>query len=198
MKNISTIISVISLLMVAVLFYLFFNQSAKKQVSSEPVGKQPGTSFRIAYFDIDSLEAHYGYFKEVVAQVKQKESAMNIELSGMEKTYQKKIAEWQKKGTAMSQAESDQAQQEYAMMQQNYQSRKQSLQEELYKHNEDLKSDIRKKIEAFLKDYNKEKSYSFIFAYESNSFMYARDTTYDITKDLVNGLNAEYEKTKGK
>ena len=114
--------------------------------------------------------------------MEQKENAMNVELSSMEKTYQKKIAEWQKKGTAMSQAESEQAQQEYAMMQQNYQSRKQSLQEELFKNQEDLKSDIRKKIEVFLKEYNKQRNYSFIFAYESNSFMYAKDTTYNITQ----------------
>jgi outer membrane protein len=123
---------------------------------------------------------------------------MNIELSGMEKNFQKKIAEWQKKGTIMSQAESEQAQQEYAVMQQTYQTRKQSLQEELFKYNEDLKSDIRKKIEVFLKEYNKQKNYSFIFAYESNSFMYAKDTTYNITQDLVDGLNADYTKPKTK
>ena len=119
---------------------------------------------------------------------------MNVELSNMQKTYERKIAEWQKKGTTMSQSESEQAQQEYTMMQQNYQARKQNLQEELFKNNEDLKSDIRKKIEVFLKEYNKQKNYSFIFAYESNSFMYAKDTAYNITKDLVDGLNATYKK----
>ena len=196
MKNISTILSVIALLLVGVLFYFHFKNPQKITTVSDVPAKPASSSFKIAYFDVDSLQVHYGYFKEASAQLKQKENAMNIELSGMEKTYQKKITEWQKKGTAVSQAESEQAQQEYAMMQQNYQSRKQSLQEELFKHSEDLKSDIRKKIETFLKEYNKQKNYSFIIAYESNSFMYARDTTYDITQDLVNGLNAEYDKTK--
>jgi outer membrane protein len=194
MKNISIILGVASLLLIGVLFFLFFNHSEQiKKISAAPE-KQNVSTFKIAYFDIDSLETHYGYFKEVLSQVKQKENAMNVELSSMEKTYQKKIAEWQKKGTAMSPAESEQVQQEYAMMQQNYQSRKQSLQEELFKNQEDLKSDIRKKIEVFLKEYNKQRNYSFIFAYESNSFMYAKDTTYNITRDLVDGLNAEYKK----
>jgi outer membrane protein len=194
MKNISIILGVASLLLIGVLFFLFFNHSEQiKKIATAPE-KQNTSTFKIAYFDLDSLEAHYGYFKEILKQVEQKQNAMNVELSSMEKTYQKKIAEWQKKGTAMSQAESEQAQQEYAMMQQNYQSRKQSLQEELFKNQEDLKSDIRKKIEVFLKDYNKQRNYSFIFAYESNSFMYAKDTTYNITHDLVDGLNAEYKK----
>jgi outer membrane protein len=125
--------------------------------------------------------------------VKEKENEMNQELSGMEKGYQKKIAEWQKKGNTMSQAESEQAQQEYSQMQQNYQAKKQTLQESLLKHNEDLKADIRKKIEEYLKEYNKEKGFSYIISYESNSFIYVKDTTYNITGDLVRGLNDAYK-----
>ncbi|HTQ27695.1 MAG TPA: OmpH family outer membrane protein, partial [Puia sp.] len=156
--------------------------------------KQTGTGFRIAYFDIDSLEAHYNYFKDAQSQVKAKENAMNAELSNMEKSYQKKISEWQQKANTMTQAEGQQAQQEYAAMQQNYQTRKQSLQEELFKHSEDVKSDIRKKIEDFLKDYNKQKNYNFIFEYDPNTFIYYRDTTFNITQDLIDGLNAGYKK----
>jgi outer membrane protein len=94
----------------------------------------------------------------------------------------------------MSQTESEQAQQEYAQMQQNYQMRKQSLQESLLKHNEDLKSDIRKKIEDYLKEYNKDKGYNYIISYDANSFIYYKDTVNNITNDVVGGLNAEYKK----
>ena len=119
---------------------------------------------------------------------------MNAELSSMEKSYQKKISEWQKKAPTMSQTESQQAQQEYAQMQQNYQIRKQTLQESLMKHNEDLKTDIRRKIEDYLKEYNKTKGYNYIISYDANSFIYLRDTANNITDDLVGGLNAAYKK----
>jgi outer membrane protein len=194
MKNISTILAVISLLLIAVLFFLFFNHTEQIKKISATAERQATTVFRIAYFDIDSLEAHYTYFKDILGEVKERENAMNAELGSMEKTYQKKISEWQKKGTAMSQAESEQAQQEYTLMQQNYQSRKQSLQEELFKHNEDMKSNIRKKIEDFLRDYNKQKNFSFIFSYEPGSFIYYKDTAYNITQDLIDGLNSQYKK----
>ena len=159
-----------------------------------PNGAQAGNNFRLAYFNLDSLESHYQYFKDVLDQVKSKENDMNAELSGMEKGFQKKISEWQKKASTMSQTESQEAQQEYAQMQQNYQSRKQTLQESLMKHNEDLKADIRKKIEDYLKEYNKEKGYNYIISYEANSFIYIRDTANNITDDLVSGLNASYKK----
>jgi len=194
MKNISTLLNVVSLALIAVLFFLFFNHTEQLKKISVATEKQSNSSFKIAYFEIDSLEAHYDYFKDILGQAKSKESAMNSELSGMEKAYQRKIAEWQQKGAKMTQAESEQAQQEYAGMQQNYQSRKQSLSEELYKYNEDLKADIKKKIENFLKEYNKKGNYSYIIAYEPNSFMYYKDTLYNITQDLVDGLNAGYKK----
>jgi len=197
MKNISTILSTLALALTLVLFFLFFshkNDAPKPMANAE---KQPATgSFRIAYFDIDSVEANYSYFKDVASQVKSRENAMNAELSGMEKSYQKKIAEWQQKGNNMTQAENEQVQREYATMQQNYQSRKQALQEDLFKQNEELKSTIKKKIEGYLKEYNKHGNYSYIFAYESNSFMYYQDTAYNITRDLVNGLNEDYKPAK--
>jgi len=94
----------------------------------------------------------------------------------------------------MSQTEGQEAQQEYAQMQQNYQIRKQTLQESLMKHNEDLKTDIRRKIEEYLKEYNKSRGYNYIISYDANSFIYLKDTANNITDDLVNGLNAAYKK----
>jgi outer membrane protein len=119
---------------------------------------------------------------------------MNAELSSMEKGYQKKIQEWQKKGNTMTPAESEQAQQEYTTMQQNFQARKDALQQDLYKNTEDLKNSIRKRIEDYVKDYNKQRTYAFIFAYDPSSFVYYKDTIYNITSDLLDGLNATYKK----
>jgi outer membrane protein len=196
MRNIAMLPGILSLLFTGVLFYTFYHKPQPTPVvASSSNGSQPaGNNFQMAYFNLDSLEAHYQYFKDVLNQVKGKENEMNAELSSMEKNYQKKITEWQKKGNTMSQTESEQAQQEYAQMQQNYQMRKQSLQESLLKHNEDLKSDIRKKIEDYLKEYNKDKGYNYIISYDANSFIYYKDTVNNITNDLVGGLNAEYKK----
>ena len=196
MRNIAMVPGLLALILTGVLFYVVYHNphpvtpvSAKTE--SSPHG---GSNFRLAYFNLDSLEAHYQYFKDVLVQVKEKENQMNAELAGMEKGYQKKISEWQKKAPTMSQTESQEAQQEYAQMQQNYQLRKQTLQESLMKQNEDLKADIRKKIEDYLKEYNREKGYNYVISYEANSFIYIRDTANNITDDLVNGLNASYKK----
>ncbi len=199
MRNIAYIPGLLALILTGVLFYVVYHKPLPLNANDlSSVNHQPSTTganpFRMAYFNLDTLEAHYQYFKDVLTQVKGKESEMNSELSGMEKGYQKKISEWQKKGRTMSQTESEQAQQEYAQMQQNYQIRKQALQESLLKNNEDLKADIRKKIDDYLKVYNKTKGFNYIIAYEANSFIYIKDTANNITNDLIDGLNANYKK----
>ncbi len=194
MKNISTILGIIALLLIGVLFFLFFNHTKKIKEISVATEKQSASTFRIAYFDMDSLEAHYDYFKDGESELKTKENLMNSELNAMQNKFQKKVAEWQQKGSSMTQAESQQAQQEYASMEQNFQQRKQSLSDELAKENGEVMTDIKKKIENFLKDYNTQKNYAFIFAYDQTSFIYYRDSTYNITNDVINGLNAQYKK----
>lgn len=194
MKYISTVLSVIALGLIVVLFVTQRRQGEQLKQHSDGEKKTSGSGFRIAYFDMDSLEAHYNYFKDAQAEVKTKESAMTLELSGLDRANQKKVEAWRQKGNTMTQAEGEQAQQEYQAMQQNFQSRKQALEQELYKSTEDLKANIRRKIEDFLKDYNKQKNFSYIIQYDASSFIYNKDSTYNITDEVVNGLNATYKK----
>lgn len=196
MKYTSIALSIIALGLIGVLFFTQSRQieQLKKHVEGEK--KSTGTGFRIAYFDLDSLQAHYDYIKDVQGVAKTKENAMNLELSSLDRANQKKIEEWRQKGNSMTQAEGEQAQQEYQAMQQNFASRKQALEQQLYKEEEDLRTTIRKKVEDYLKDYNKQKNFSYIIAYDANSFVYNKDTLYNITSDLVDGLNAAYKKSK--
>lgn len=55
------------------------------------------------------------------------------------------------------------------------------------------KQEIKTKIEDYLKEYNKTRGYSYILAYEPGIIFY-RDTMYNITGDLVKGLNDQYKK----
>lgn len=196
MKQLSIALNILLLVLVAVLFYLHFD-SKKKQIIpvQTKANATPVAGSRIAYFEMDSLQENYNYFKDALNQLKQREQVMNNELVGLERSYQKKINEWQQKGASMSQAEADAAQRENAQMQQNYQVRKQAMEESFAKQSMEFKKDIKNKIEAFLKSYNKDKNYSYILSYEPD-FIFLKDTTMNITRDLVSGLNASYKPKK--
>lgn len=196
MKQISTFISVLALIGVGVLFYLHFSRNEKKaKPAVQQVGQQK-TDFRIAYFDIDSLQEKYKYFQDVTGKIKSKEANVTSQLNSLQDSYQKRLKELQDKSPTMTQAEGEAAQREYAQMQQKYQQRQIALEQELKKQQIDLMTDVRTRIENFLKEYNKEKGYAFILSYEPGFMLYYRDSTYDITNDVINGLNNEYKADK--
>ncbi len=196
MKNISTYLSVLALALTGVLFYLHFS-SVKQQLN--PVKTNPDNeknNFKIAYFDIDSLQNNYVHFKDISAQIKAKESNISAQLNALQDSYQKRIKELQTKSATMTQTEGEAAQREYAQMQQKYQQRQVSMEQELKKSQIDLMTDVRNKIENFLKEYNKEHGYAFILSYEPGFMLYYKDSAFDITNDVISGLNQGYAKEK--
>jgi outer membrane protein len=195
MKSISTILSIVALVLIAILFYLHFSGGSKTKKPAVAADTKTDASFKIAYFEIDSLQEHYAYYKDVLGDIKQKENSMNSELNDMTARYQKKIREWQEKGNSMSQSEGEAAQREYGAMQQRFQQRKSELEQQLQKQQLDGIQELRKQVEAFLKEYNQNRGYAYIFSYEPG-FIFYKDSAYDITKDLIDGLNAQYKAKK--
>ncbi len=196
MKNISTILSVIALVLIGILFYLHFSQKNGKVSSpaAKTTGTQDAANFKIAYFDIDSLQEHYDYFKDISTEIKGKENSITSELTRMQSNFQSKIKEWQQRGQNMTQSEGEAAQREYAQMQQRYEQRQVTLEQDLQKHKVEKMNDVRKRIEDYLKEYNKEKGYAFILSYEPGFMLYYKDSVYDITNDVIKGLNEQYKK----
>jgi outer membrane protein len=202
MKYTSTILSVAAVALVGVIFLVQNREIAqlKRQVDGSrqaPAGSGGGITFKIAYFDLDTLQARYEFMKDVKNQAVDRENAMNQDLASLDRKNQQQIEEWRQKGNAMTQTEAEEANRKYQDMQQEFATHKQELEQKLYKFEEDKRNEIRKKIEDFIKDYNKGKSFAYIIAYDNaNSIIYNKDTLYNITNDLVDGLNADYKKPK--
>lgn len=196
MKNLSVILSALALVGVGVLFYLHFSASPKKdRPVANNAANQKG-NFKIAYFDIDSLQDKYQYFKDVSGDLKSKEAGINSQLNSLQDSYQKRLRELQEKSATMTQSEGEAAQREYVQMQQKYQQRQMALEQDLKKQQLDMMSTVRNKIENYLKEYNRERGYAFILSYEPGFMLYYRDSLYDITNDVIKGLNDEYKKDK--
>ncbi|HEV3414013.1 MAG TPA: OmpH family outer membrane protein [Puia sp.] len=201
MKNISTILSIAALVLAGVVYFVQNREirQLKKQVDvAKPVSASGGGgNFKIAYFDLDTLQSRYELMKDVKNEAVDRENQMNQELASEDRKNRLKIQEWQQKGNTMTQAEVENANQQLQQMQQQFASDKQDREQRLYKFEEDKRNDIRKRIEEFIRNYNKGKSFAYIIAYDNaNSIIYNKDTLLNITNDLVDGLNAEYKKSK--
>lgn len=196
MKQLSTFLSILALIGVGVLFYFHFSAAKASLPAPATPAEETRTDFRIAYFDIDSLQDKYEYFKDVSDKIKNREANVTAQLNTLQNNFQKRLRELQEKGPTMSQSEGEAAQREYAQMQQKYQQQQMTMEQDLKKHQIEMMTDVRTKIENYLKEYNKQKGYAFILSYEPGFMLYYRDSVYDITSDVIEGLNDQYRKEK--
>lgn len=195
MKNVLVALNVLLLLSVAFLFYKVFagnNSTEKKPVIKEASVSSSNTTCRIAYFEMDSVDNSCDMVKDVKSELSKKEEAGMTELAKMDQQLREKMNEYQGQSATMTQAQGEQAQQDLMVRQQKLQSRKQELDQEYQSLYMRLNTEMKKKIEVFLNEYNKSNTYSYIFAYESGLFFY-KDSAFNITRDVVNGLNSMYK-----
>ena len=195
MKNTNTILNIVLLAAVAVLFFLFFK---KGNSSSTTIRKDSDTSIKcaakIAYFNMDSLEKQYTFIVDSKNQLKAKEQNMTGELDDMRKKFTARAQQLQEKQRTMTQQEGEAAQQEYAQMQQTIQQKQASMSQSLQEENFKMIQEINKNIEDYLKIFNQDKKYAFIFSHTQGDNMFYKDTLYNITREVVDGLNAGYKK----
>lgn len=197
MKNALLIINVILLLLVGYLYYLHFKDSkpvAVRTSTSSTVAQSQDKS-KVAYIDLDSLQSNYGYYKKLKTDFEHRQAAANDEITGMQKKYQSRAMQLQQKASTMSPQEQETAMNEINKMQQDLQSRKQAIDNDLFNYNSKMKDDILKRIQDFLKVYNEDGRFSYIFSYEPG-FMFYKDSSLNVTPDVIKGLNELQEEKK--
>jgi len=197
MKNASLVLNVVLLVAVGVLFYLHFSSNKKpeqvKAVTTTNTGSVPKGDFRIAYFEMDSLNNGFVLVRDVRAELSKEEEKINSRLAQMQKTYNDRLMQFQSRGQTMSSEESEKANREIVQMQQRFSTEKQQMEQEMQNMSIRKMQEVKTKVEDFLKEYNKTRGYTYILAYEPG-FMFYRDSAYDITADLVKGLNDRHKK----
>lgn len=192
MKNINTIFNVVLLTAVIVLFYFQF--SGTKAVKTVGANNAK-TNFSIAYFEEDSIQNNFEYFKMIKAELDKISQQKASDLNNDRAANANKLREYQEKGQAMTQAEQINAQADMENRQRNFAAKEQRYTQELQQEQLKRLQDVKKKIEDFLKEYNADKGYAYIFS-ATPEIMYYKDTVLNITPDVVKGLNAKYPKPK--
>lgn len=196
-RNVLIAFNVVLLILVGILFYLHFS-SGKKTAST--AASTPATArsdnFRIAYFDMDSIERNYDYLKDVKNELKAKENQLNGQLNTMKNRYMSKVSKFQQEAQTMTQERQGAMQQDLMQEQKVIQNKEQAVNGELQDESFKKMQDVNKTIEDYLKEFNKNKEYAYILGYQTGTIYY-KDTSYDITSTVLKGLNERY-KSKNK
>lgn len=198
MKNALLVVNALLVLAVAFLLYKQFSGGKPANAATANGSEKNSPSDQklvFAYIDTDSIQVKYELAKAVQNEIKRKETAITAELERMEKNYKNKISGYQQKQASMSPEQMEAAGRDVQNLQQQIMEKRQSLTEDFNNFVASKNLSVMKEIKDYLKNYNADRKYSFIFSYEPGLFYY-KDSTYDITPLVLKGLNEQYKNKK--
>ena len=192
-------LNIVLLIGVVVLFFLFFNKK-DNTTSVIPTRTNPDTASKwqhtpVAYFDMDSIEANFVLWKQVQAEVVKREAGINDTITQMRNGFQSYYQKLQAQSANLSPRQKDSLGNELAQMDSEIKNRTAELNQKYQTFFMSKQQEIVTLIKNYCKEFNKDKRYSYIIAREPGLFYYT-DTAYNVTSDLLKGLNAFYTKKK--
>ena len=166
-----------------------------KQTTTAPAQAGGLSEMKIAYVEIDTLLAKYNYCIDLNEAMVKKSENVRLTLNQKASELEKQKQEFQTKYQNNAYLSQERAQQEYnriAKLEQDLQNLSNKLQSELMSENEKNSLQLRDSINAFLKEYNKTKGYSMIISNTGFDNLLYADSVYNITREILDGLNARY------
>ena len=176
------------------------NASPKMDEQPAAADNTSASGLKIAYVEVDSLMTQYEFCKEFTLILQKKSNNAHNTLTQKGQQLQSAAANFQQKlqnngFTSREQAESQQA--AIQRQQQSLQELQARLENELANETAKYNDALRDSLMHFLNAYNKDKKYDIILTKQGDNILYAAPR-FDITKDVINGLNNHYKKMPAK
>ena len=183
--------------LIAALAMVSCNKQTPKMDEEPAEAAQPATGIKIAYVEVDSLMTQFEFAKEKSKELEKKSiNARNTltqkgnQLQAAANNFQQKL---QNNGfTSREQAEG--VQQQLQRQQNDLAALQARFESELANETQKFNVALRDSLNHFLEIYNKDKKYDFILAKSGDNILMA-NARYDITQDVINGLNKRYKKS---
>lgn len=184
--------NIAALLGVIVLFVLFFTVEKK----SKPTFPKTLDKITYAFVNTDSIMEHYDFVLDVQVDLAKYEQILQNQYTTAATSFKKEYDDYIKRASAglltldqqkKTEEKLSERQQEIGEMEQKL---AMQLQEEKLKKN----MEVHDTIVNYIKRYNEQKNYTFIFEKSYGGGLLFADPALEITDDILKGLNEDYEK----
>lgn len=173
------------------------NSPKQMDEKAEPTAQQSKASSKIAYVEVDSIMTQYNFCKEYTKILTQKGNNIQKTLAGKQQALQNAAANFQQKvqQNAYTREQAEAIQAGLQKQSNDLQALNQRLSGEFQAETDKYNKALHDSLQHYLAVYNKDKKYGLIFAKQGDNLLYA-DKAYDITNEVVAGLNKAYKPAK--
>lgn len=193
MKNLSLILNSVLLIAVGVLFFLHF---AKSKPSAGSTASSVPSDLKVAFIASDSILKYYDYLLANRKILEAKSQKLEQELRNRAQGLQNEIANYQRSVNNLTLSQAKALEEDLGKKQQNLQLYQQSLGQQMADEEGKLNKGLYERVTVFLKKYGTEKGLQIVLKYDPSSDVLFAVDGLDITKDVIKGLNEDYEKEK--
>ena len=158
------------------------NNQAPKMDEKSQSSDSAATEMKIAYVEVDSIMSQYQFCKEYTKILEKKSQNIQNTINQKGQSLQAAAVKFQQ----------DIQNNKYTQQQADLQALQQRLGNEFQTETDKFNEALRDSIRHFLASYNAKKKYSIILSKAGDNILYA-DKVYDITADVINGLNKAYK-----
>jgi outer membrane protein len=193
MKNLSLILNAILLVAVGYLFFENFKKKAPAEIIAPPSMQ---SSLKIAHVDRDTLFAKYEWLKKQLDAIEQRAQNAESSLVAKQQSLMKDAADLQQRYESgkMTPAEAQKEQQGLQQRGERLQQEQERLSKQLTDQTKKAQDDLMANLEAKLKTLSSQIGYDYILSYQRGGNILLANDSLDITKQLLQMLNATEEK----
>lgn len=169
------------------------NNSAPK-MDELTISSDTAAGMRIAYVEIDTLTAQYEFAKQKSLELEKKSTNARNTIQSKTQQLERNAQAFQQKLQSNGFTSREQAENAQAALQReqnNIMALQQRLEAELASEQQKFLQAFQDSLDNFLVDYNKDKKYDMIV---NKAAVLFADKRFDITTDVVNGMNKRYKK----
>lgn len=183
---------------VIVLFVFHFTGNEKKDgnAGTATVAELTDVSnVSIAHFNMDSVMSQWDLYFEYQQELGQKQSELEADFSGRTETFYQSVqdAQYKIQRQLVTRAESEQLQQQLATEEQKLMTLQNEYAAQLQEEGLVKNRQMLDMIERYVSELSLEKGYSYVYSYQFGGNLIYGAKPYDITNDVVTGLNEKYQ-----
>lgn len=202
MKKVSLWLNIILIVAVAGIYVLYFTGEGKESLTQETGAKEQvegqtiDRGYSIAYVNIDTLMSEYQFFIDERDKLTEKMGESEAELQIKSRDFEREVRNFQdqvNKGL-ITRTKAQMLQQELAQKEQQLYATRDNIAQQLSEEEQVMLRQGLDRIMKFLEEYNKEHNYRFILSKTFGSQVLYADNSLNITRDVLNGLNEQYQK----
>ena len=183
---------------IVVLFIFHFSDQdkseGKSKKASSVIAVDP-SDISIAYFNMDSVMSQWDLYFEYQQDLSQKQSELEADFAGRTETFYQSVqdAQYKIQRGLVTRTESEQLQQQLQTEEQNLMALQNQYTNELQEEGLVKNRKMLDMIERYVSELSQAKGYSYVYSYQFGGNLIYGAKPYDITNDVVIGLNDKHQ-----